>query len=349
MNAAHPMKVSLLSLLVVVLLAAGCGSGGGGKLAAADIAVVGAVHVTQAMYSDALAQEKASLKASGQAVPAAGSTQFASLKTNIIDVLVQRAEFASEAAKLGLSVSDKEVQAQVDKLKKKYFKGSQAKYLAGLKQQGFTDADVRSNLKEQLLEQKIYNAVTKDVKLTSAEIAAYYAQNITQYQQPASRNVREILVGKNKEKLAQQIYAQLKAGGDFAAAAKKYSQDPGSKDSGGKFTAKKGSDVPEFDQAVFATSAKTGELLQPVNTSAYGWFVIQPLGPIVAAKTTSEAKAAPAIRTQLLGTKKQQALSTWLAGVTKSYCSGSKIKYQTGYQPSPDPCASLSAGNATTT
>jgi parvulin-like peptidyl-prolyl isomerase len=349
MNAAHPMKVSRLSpLLVVALLAAACGSTGS-KLAATDIAVVGSEHVTLEAFNTALAQEKASLKAAGQPVPAAGSTQFATLKTNIVDVLVQRAEFASEAAKLGLAVTEKEIQSEVDKLKKKYFGGSQKKYLAGLKSQGFTDADVRSNLKEKLLEQKLYNSVTKDAKATPAEIAAYYAQNISQYQQPASRNVREILVGKNKEKLAQQIYAQLKSGGDFAALAKKYSQDPGSKDSGGKFTAKKGTDVPEFDKAVFAAGGKSGDLLQPVNTKSYGWFVIQLLGPIVPAKTTSAAEAAPSIRKQLNATKQQQALGDWLTTITKSFCSGGKIKYQSGYQPSPDPCASLASNNATTT
>jgi parvulin-like peptidyl-prolyl isomerase len=349
MNAAHPMKVRLLfPLLVVALLVAACGSKGS-KLDAADIAVVGSQHITLEMFNSALAQEKASLKAAGQTVPAAGSTQFASLKTNIVDVLVQRAEFASEAAKLGISVSDKEVQTEVDKLKTKYFAGSQSKYLAALKQQGFTDADVRSNLREQVLERKLYNGVTKDAKATKAEIAAYYQLNRSQYQQAASRKVREILVGKNKEKLAKQIYAQVKAGGDFAALAKKHSQDPGSKNSGGNFTAKKGTDVPEFDKAVFAPGGKSGDLLQPVNTSAYGWFVIQLLGPIVPAKTTTEADATPAIRKQLNATKQQQALSDWLNGVTKSFCSGGKIEYQTGYQPSPDPCASLAAGNATTT
>jgi parvulin-like peptidyl-prolyl isomerase len=71
--------------------------------------------------------------------------------------------------------------------------------------------------------------------------------------------VQEILVGKNKESLANQIYQQVQGGADFAALAKKYSQDPGSKDKGGNFTATQGSDVPEFDKAVFDSTAKTGQ------------------------------------------------------------------------------------------
>ena len=52
--------------------------------------------------------------------------------------------------------------------------------------------------------------------------------------------MQEILVGKNKESLANQIYQQIQGGADFAALAKKYSQDPGSKDMGGNFTATQG-------------------------------------------------------------------------------------------------------------
>ncbi len=161
--------------------------------------------------------------------------------------------------------------------------------------------------------------------------------------------MQEILVGKNKAALANQIYKQLQGGADFAALAKKYSQDPGSKDKGGKFTATKGSDVPEFDTAVFSTGAKTGVLLKPVNTSQYGWFVIKPTADITPAKTTSESKARAAIQKQLESQSQQQLASTWMQKVVKTYCSGGKVDYQSGYTPSPDPCATLSTSDQTTT
>jgi parvulin-like peptidyl-prolyl isomerase len=348
------MKFRLLStMLLGAVLLAGCGGSSGGgsaKLASSDIAVVGTDHITLSAYNQALAEERASLKQSGQAFPKAGSTQYAAMQTSIINALVQDAEFSLEATKLGLVVTPASVQTQLVKLKKKYFGGSETKYEAGLKQEGFTNAEVVASIKEQLLQQKIFDAVTKGVTSSAAEIAAYYAQNISQYSKPATRKVREILAGKNKEKLAETIYAELKSGSKtFAALAKKYSQDPGSKNSGGLFTATEGSDVPEFDAAVFAPSAKTGVLLKPVKTAQYGWFVIQPLAAIVAATTTSEAKAAPAIRKTLNMTKDQAALSAWVTKVSKNYCSGSMIKYQVGYTPSPDPCASITAPNPTTT
>ena len=99
----------------------------------------------------------------------------------------------------------------------------------------------------------------------------------------------------------------------------------------------------------FAPTAKTGVLLKPVNTKQYGWFLIQPLAATNPGSTTSESKAAPAIRKQLDATKAQQTASTWMTGIQKTYCSGGKIAYGTGYAPTPDPCATLSSPPPTTT
>ncbi len=313
------------------------------------MALVDKTHVSISQYNQAMAEERASLKSEGQAFPKAGSTSFEALQTSIIDALVQQAEFAIEATKLGITITPAEINAQLTALKKKYFGGSQTAYLAGLKKEGYTNAEIVTSIQQRLIEDKIFTKVTKSVTVSASDIQTYYDENITTYTKAATRKVREILVGKNKEALAEQILAQLKGGASFTVLAKKYSQDPGSKNSGGRFTAEDGSDVPAFDKAVFSPSAKTNELLPPVSTPQYGWFVIQPLAAIVPPTVTSEAKAAPAIRKQLLSTQQQQAVSTWVNGISKQFCTGGQISYQVGYTPSPDPCASITATNQTTT
>ena len=85
--------------------------------------------------------------------------------------------------------------------------------------------------------------------------------------------MRHILV-KTKAK-ADDIYDQLKGGADFAALAKKYSEDTGSKANGGKLTISKGQTVAPFDQTAFLL--KTNEISQPVKTE-FGYHVIQPIG-----------------------------------------------------------------------
>ena len=347
------MKLRLLiPMLAVVAFLAGCGSGSGistATLEKTDIAVVGQNHITKADYDGAIAQEKQSLKAQGRPFPKAGSTDYSTMRNQIVGVLVQNAEYETEAAKLGVTVTPAEVDKQLTQIKTQYFGGSDAKYNAELKKQGFTDAQVRDQVRAGLLQQKVFNEVTKKVAVSDKDVTAYFNGHLDQYGTPDTRAVQEILVGKDKEALAKQIHDQIAGGGDFAALAKQYSQDPGSKDSGGNFTAKKGADVPEFDAAVFSPSLKTGQLAAPVNTAQYGWFVIKAVGDIVPAQKVKETKTVDdTIRQQLLSQAKNTEMSSWAQKVAKDFCTGG-IKYQTGYTPVPDPCAVVTATNTTAT
>jgi parvulin-like peptidyl-prolyl isomerase len=335
----------LLFVLPVVVLVAGCGGGGGGsvKLNPDDVAVVSGTHITKAKFDSVMSQQRLSLKAQGQTFPKAGTTAYASLRSQVINVLVQNAEFEAEAAKLGVKVGEKDVQTQLDQIRKQYFGGSQKRYEQELKKQGYTDDAVRDQIHSQLLAQRLFEKVTADARPTDKEVHDYFVAHASDY--PPTREVAEILVGKGKQALATKIYKQIKSGDSFAALAKKYSQDPGSKNIGGKFTAKKGQDVPEFDAAVFAPKATTGKLLQPVNTAQYGWFVIKLVGPV---NETTEAEVADAIRTQLEPQNRNEEMTAWVSKVTKSYCKGDRVKYQAGYQPSFDPCTTLATATNTT-
>jgi parvulin-like peptidyl-prolyl isomerase len=164
------------------------------------------------------------------------------------------------------------------------------------------------------------------VKVTEADAQAYYTAHKSDYSQAASRDVRHILV--NNKKLADQLETQLKNGGDFAALAKKYSKDPGSAKNGGKLTVSQGQTVPQFDKVAF--SLKTNELSFPVHTQ-YGWHIIQALSPVKPAKQTPLKDVEASIKTQLLQTKKTDAMNKWVDAMKKDYAK--KIRYQAGYEP----------------
>ena len=100
---------------------------------------------------------------------------------------------------------------------------------------------------------------------------------------------------------------------------------------------------------MFNPNAKTGVVIKPVNTSQYGWFVIKPLSDITPTKTTPEKKAAAAIRKTIIAGKQQQIASDWMTRISKSYCSGKKIVFQSAYEPTTDPCTTLNSSNPTTT
>ena len=326
----------LTPLLLVVVLVAACGGGGSKKVPSSAVAVVDKEQVTRSDFDGLIAQAKRTYKAQKRSFPKAGSAEYRALQTQAVEFLVQREEFAQKAKDLGIDVTDKQVDDRLKQIKQQYFGNSEKRYKAQLKTQGLTDAEVRDDIRSQLISEAIFNKVTKDTKVSDKEIQDYYTAHKSQYGQPESRDVRHILV-KTKSQ-AQTIYAHLRQdkGSDFAAYAKKYSQDPGSKNQGGKLTISKGQTVPAFDQAAFTLPTKA--ISTPIHTQ-FGYHIIQPLSDVRPAKTTPLKDVKASIQQQLLQQKKNSAMTKWVDDTKKSYCSGSKVRYAAGFTPSPDPCA----------
>jgi len=320
-------RLSISALVPLALLAAACGSGkGGGSVGKEDAAVVGSVHVTREALDRRLAQGECSYKLQKREFPKAGSQQFLALEQQILQDLVQRAELQQKAPGLGVNVTDAQVEKQLKQIKKQYFGGSEQRYHAELKRACFTDAEVRADVRTNLLRESIYKKVTAGAKVTDADVKAYYDSHQSLYTQPETRVVRHILV--KTKSLADKLYNQLKGGADFATLAKKYSQDPGSKAQGGQLTISRGQTVPEFDKVAF--SLKTGELSKPVK-SQFGWHVIRAEKAATKSHTTPFAQVKQAIRQQLVQQKQSEALQKWLAGVKKEF--ESKVDYATGLAP----------------
>ena len=266
-------------VLSLALLAAACGSSSnsngsndGGTASGDDAAVVDGDHITQATLDRRLSEAACSYKLQKKAFPKAGTSEYQQIRAQILQSLVQRAQLAQKAPGLDVKVTDKQVEAQLKSLKSQYFGGSEAKYRAELKRQCVSDAEVRDDLRSNLLSNAIFTKVTTNAKVTPTEVKAYYDAHREVYTTPQTRVVSHILV-KNKA-LADKLYGQLQNGASFAALAKKYSIDPGSKAQGGRLTITRGQTVAPFDKVAF--SLKTNELSKPVHTQ-YGWHIIQAL------------------------------------------------------------------------
>lgn len=114
------------------------------------------------------------------------------------------------------------------------------------------------------------------------EIQSYYNQHQSEYQVPEQARSRHILVKVDPKAdaktdaaakaKAEDIAKQLRNGGNWTDLAKKDSDDPGSKDSGGELGfSQRGRMVPEFDQAIF--NNKIGDIA--VVKSQFGYHVVQ--------------------------------------------------------------------------
>jgi peptidyl-prolyl cis-trans isomerase D len=124
--------------------------------------------------------------------------------------------------------------------------------------------------------------------VTDQDLQAYYDQHRDEYRVPEQVKVNHILIktplpapgAKEDEKAiadarakAEGVLKELKADGDFAKLAEKYSDDPGSAKSGGDLGwIGRGRTVPEFEKAAFSLGkGQTSDLVK----SSYGFHIIR--------------------------------------------------------------------------
>ena len=333
-----PIRLALVSLAAsLALLAAACG-GGGQNVPASAVAVVDGKQISRSELDGWLNQVKTSYESQKQQFPKVGTPEYQQLQSYWVNYLVQRAEFEQAAKELGVKVTQQDIDKGVADSIKGKFGGSRKNFEKALKDQKFSLAKYRQIIAVGVLGQKIFDAVTKNTKVSDNEALAYYNQNISTYQQKASRTVRYILVKKTKngkidfprsEKFAFQLYNQLKGGADFGALAKKYSADKQAASQGGKVTFQQGQTVPEFEKVAFGLD--TNELSTPVKSTTYGYFLIKPVAKVKQGHTTPFKKVKASIEATLLQQKKTQVMTDWAENLQKKY--KSKISYATGFAP----------------
>lgn len=151
-------------------------------------------------------------------------------------------------------------------------------------------------------------------QVTQQDFQAYYDQHREEYRVPEQVNVRHILIksplpgpdGKVDPQAldaarakAQDVLKQVKAGGNFADLAKKYSDDPGSAKIGGSLGfIGRGRTVPEFEKAAFSLpKGATSDLVQ----SSYGFHIIH-----VDEKQDAHLKSVDEVKGQIEPLLKQQ-------------------------------------------
>src|SRR5919108_6145929 len=241
-------SILVLTMLLLAFAAAGCGSDqDSGSVSGDAVAAVGDREISKEKFDRLVAQAEKTYKARKQDFPAVGSPEYDQLKQAILRSLIEQVEFEIGAQELGIEVSDEDVDKRLDELKQQFFQGDEEKYKQELKKQGLSEEQVRDDIRSRLLSERIFKEVTKDVKVTDQEVKDFYEENKAQYQSPASREVRHILVACTKpatcrkaKRKADRLYARIKAGADFAKLAEKYSDDSSSAAQGGKFSAQKG-------------------------------------------------------------------------------------------------------------
>jgi foldase protein PrsA len=241
--------------------------------------------------------------------------QYDQFKSEVLGFLIRSTWLDQEATKMNVKVTDKEVQKQIDDIKKQQFtqKGSYEKFLQTA---GLTNEDVLFQQRVRELQNKITQKVTKGKdKVTDAQIADYYNKHQSQFATAERRNVRIVLT-KTKPK-AQQAKSALDSGQSWKSVAKKYSVDQATKNKGGELQGgvAKGQQEKALDTAIFA--ADKGKLTGPVKTQ-FGWYVFQ-VEKITKGKQQSLDESKANIKQQIASQQQNTALKKFGDDYRKRY------------------------------
>jgi parvulin-like peptidyl-prolyl isomerase len=310
------------ALLAALLVASGCGN----QVPTGAIATVGENGViTKAQFDKIIDEAKAQAKQSQITFPKVGSYSYNQYAAQVVDSLVQQEVLNQAAAAWKITVTDAEVKDWVTQIEQYY--GGAKKVDELLKQSGMTRADLNEVGKNNVLDQKVFEHVTKGVKITDAQAQAYYDKNKAQYVKPETRTMRHILVKTKAE--AEKVRALLLADpstANWKKVAKQHSTDPGSKGNGGDLGAvTPGEMFAAFEKVAFALKVNT--ISQPVHT-AFGWHVIE-VTKIGKGSTQTFAQAKASIKATLLQTAQNTAWTKWLNAQVKK----AKVLYAAGYDP----------------
>lgn len=297
--------------------------------------------VTKAEYKDALFQAVPRLGLT--ALPSEKSPQFAQVKDAAISDLLLQRWIVGEAADRGLTVSDGIVADKLQQIIKTQFNDSQKAFDSFLKQSHFSQEDALQRVKLQILSSRVQSQVLpkQPPKVTQDEIEAYYNANLTQFQQPETRDFRLIL---NKDR-AQVEQAKAALESDDSAAnwkkvAQQYSTDPTTKSVGGLRTqvARQQSE-PALDDAVF--SASVHQVIGPIKGQG-GYYVIE-VEAAHPAETQPLDKASQSIKAQIPGLLQQQLATNFQTNfvnkwTVRTFCAtGYVISRCSNYEP-PNTC-----------
>lgn len=229
--------------------------------------------------------------------------QVEEAQRNTLSQLVRDQVMEQEARKLGVVVSDADVDARFAQFAQQF--GGLDAFRAEIVKRGRSEGDVRSQIASIIRRDALSDYFGRQARVTDADVRAAYNQQLNTRFRLAS--TAHILVDTRQE--ADQLLAQLRAGANFAQLARERSKDRTTAPGGGELGEyPRGQFVKEFDDAVW--SVRPGEVAGPVQTR-FGWHLIL----VKSVRTIPFDQVASGLRSQLESQAGQKAFDDWFRKV----------------------------------
>jgi parvulin-like peptidyl-prolyl isomerase len=206
--------------------------------------------------------------------------------------LAERKLLLAAAAKTTVPAEefDKAMQAQYAQA------GGEPGFLEALKSAGISIDHVKKSVRETLLINKYLEGIAEaGAKISEADIRKAYDESVTADKTASVRHILLLTQGKTDPEKAEarkkieDLLARAKAGEDFEALAKQYSEDPGVKENNGLYADfARGRMVKPFEDAAF--SVPVGQFSGVVETD-YGYHILQVVDRKKETRPFEEARA----------------------------------------------------------
>jgi foldase protein PrsA len=326
-----PSRLAVLPLALSLLVVAGCGSNTSASKSststpAASQSTPGAVATPKPVGTPVVSGGDVAAVINGHSVPMAkfrmlanlaaqqnaaqsGTTVTPKLLTSEVMNQIVVDEIVSEyAQKHNISVSNGEVQKQMNSDAARL--GGRTALDARLKQFGMNENGYKALVLPSLLGQKVMNQVAP-VKKISVKTTPQLVANVRHILIMTKPQGKKPRTDAQAHTLAQQVLKKLQNGGNFAALAKQYSDDPGSAQKGGEYTdVKKGQMVAPFDKATFHDKLHTPRIIK----SSFGYHIIE----VLSRHTVNLPDATAQQQQQAQQAQQQQTFSKWIAKQQKA-------------------------------
>jgi peptidyl-prolyl cis-trans isomerase C len=295
------------------------------------------VDVRRSQLDKAMLQFKANATARGQTVP---DSKRAELEALMLDKLVLTQLLLGRA-----TPEDKtKAQAMADKFAAdaREQAGSPEAFDRQLIAMGFTLAEFQAQILERAIcEEIVDRELKRKVQITEEQVKKYYDDNTAKLQRPEMVRASHILLAtrdavtreevsdakkKEKRELIDKLLERARKGEDFAALAREFSDDPGSRERGGEYTFARGQMAPEFEKAAFALQTNQ---ISDVVTTQFGYHIIK-LSQRIPAEQLELAKVGKEIQDMLARQEVQEKL---LPEFLKKIKQDAQLKYLNGGQP----------------
>ena len=257
---------------MVILLSQPAGWAQGVQTLDGIAAVVNEEIITIGEVREAMAFEVAQLPPGlrGERLQERISVIYGETLDNLMDIQLQ----LTRARQLQMSVSNDEIERQVDALKEQnQISDDQLEQM--LKSRGMTLESYRQQIREGLLVTKVVNAeVRSRLLILDSELQEAYAARQQSYRIPGTQTVSHILfllperasdgdVAQRRAE-AEDVLQEIRRGGDFAALARRHSEGPSAERGGLLGTFKANELLPGFDEAT--AGLQPGEISDVIRT-----------------------------------------------------------------------------------